>query len=156
MAGAHLDCRLLPETDEKEFLAAMRKTLNNDSIKITVIKSLPKSQPTSTETVFYENLRLAIQKKYPNAITINMMMPNVSDLGYFRSLDIPAYGTLPTYCSKEEVKAVHATNEHIRIKSLYDGAEVYADFLNRMMDISVETGQEYGKFFLRLHATMLQ
>lgn len=133
VAGAQLDCRLLPETDEQEFLNMIRKTLKNDNIKITVLKTLPNNQISSTETVYYKNLSLAIKEKYPEAKTMDMMMPNINDLGSFRAKNIPAYGTLPIFCEIEEVRSVHGKDEHLHISSLYDGAEVYYNFIRRMM-----------------------
>ncbi len=133
VAGAQLDCRLLPETNEQEFLNMIRKTLKNDDIKITVLKTLPNNQVSSTETVYYKNLSLAIQEKYPEAKTIDMMMPNINDLGSFRAKNIPAYGTLPIVCDIEEVRSVHGKDEHLHINSLYDGAEVFENFIRRMI-----------------------
>ncbi len=134
VAGAQLDCRLLPETNEQEFLEMIRKTLKNNDIKITVLKTLPNNQISSTETVYFKNLSLAIKDKYPKASTMDMMMPNINDLGSFRAKNIPAYGTLPIFCDTEEVRSVHGKNEHLHLTSLYDGAEVYANFLKRMME----------------------
>ena len=134
VAGAQLDCRLLPETNEQEFLYEIKKKLKNDDIKITVLKTLPNNQISSTETIYYKNLSLAIQDKYPNATTMDMMMPNINDLGSFRAKNIPAYGSLPVYCDTEEVRSVHGKDEHLHISSLYDGAEVYANFLKRMIE----------------------
>ena len=132
IAGAQLDCRLLPETDDQQFLDMIRKQLKDESIKITVIKSLPKNDPSSSETIFFKNLTRAIQEKYPKSTTIDMMMPNVNDLGVFRAENIPAYGTFPIFCDIEEVRCVHGKNEHLHIASLYSGAEVYHSFLRKM------------------------
>ncbi len=132
VAGAHLDCRLLPETNEQEFLTMIRKKLNNDDIKIKVIKSSPSVEPSNTENLFLKNLALAIQENYPTSTTMSMMMPNANDLGVFRAKNLPSYGTLPIYCDIEEVRSVHGKNEHLHIHSLYTGADVYANFLELM------------------------
>ena len=129
---AHLDCRLLPETNEQEFLSKIKKRLKNDRIQITVLKTLPPNSPSSTETVFFENLSLAIKKKYPGSETVDMMMPNINDLGVFRAKNIPSYGTLPIYCDTEEIRSVHGHDEHLHISSLHDGADVYYYFLKKM------------------------
>jgi carboxypeptidase PM20D1 len=134
-AYAHLDCRLLPETDEMEFLSRIKKHLGNDNIEITVLNTLPPFEASSPETVFFKNLSLAIKDKYPNAKTIDMMMPNINDLWAFRTKNVPAYGTLPIFCETEEVRSVHGSDEHLKISSLYDGAEVYYYFLKRMIRI---------------------
>ncbi len=134
VAGAYLDCRLLPETDENEFLEKIRKKLKNDDIKVSVINSVPKIIPSDVKTVFYKNMSLAIQEKYPNSVTIDMMMPNVNDLGLFRLENIPAYGTLPIFCDKEEIRSVHGKNEHLHLESLHSGAEVFYNFLSKMIN----------------------
>ena len=133
VASAQLDCRLLPETNEQEFLTMIRKKLNNDAIKIKIIKSSPVVEPSDTETTFRKNLALAIQQNYPTAKTMNMMMPNTNDLGGFRAKNIPSYGTLPIFCDAEEVRSVHGKNEHIHINSLYAGGDVFTSFLKLMI-----------------------
>jgi len=133
VASAQLDCRLLPETNEQEFLTMIRKKLNNDAIKIKIIKSSPVVEPSDTETTFRKNLALAIQQNYPTAKTMNMMMPNTNDLGGFRAKNIPSYGTLPIFCDTEEVRSVHGKNEHIHINSLYAGGDVFTSFLKLMI-----------------------
>lgn len=133
VAGAQLDCRLLPDTNEQEFLTIIRKKLKNEDIKIKVIKSSPNVEPSNTETSYRKNLALAIQQNYPTATTMNMMMPNTNDLGGFRAKNIPSYGTLPIYCDTEEVRSVHGKNEHLHINSLYNGGDVFASFLKLMI-----------------------
>jgi len=131
-AIAHLDCRLLPETNENEFLEEIKKRLGNKNIKITIIKQSPQVKPSSTVNIYYENLKNAISKKYPNTATISLLLPNVSDLRAFRAKNINAYATIPVYLTREQVEAVHNINENISIKSLYDGADVYYNFLHFM------------------------
>jgi len=111
----------------------IRKRLKNDQIKINVLKSLPGDEVSSKETIFYKNFSLAIKDKYPNAATMSLMMPNVSDLGSFRSRHVPAYGSIPIIIEKEEAESIHGKEEHLHIKALYDGAEVYQNFLERMV-----------------------
>lgn len=133
VAGAQLDCRLLPETNEQEFLTMIRKKLKNEDIKIKVIKSSPHVEPSNTETTYRKNLALAIEQNYPTATTMNMMMPNTNDLVGFRAKNIPSYGTLPIFCDTEEVRSVHGKNEHLHINSLYNGGDVFAGFLKLMV-----------------------
>lgn len=132
MAGAQLDCRLLPETNEYEFVRMIKKRLKNDNIKIKVIKNMPSNNISSVSTIYFKNLSKAIQSKYPEADVINIMMPNVNDLGAFRAKSIPSYGTLPIIFDTEEVRSVHGKDEHIHIKSLYDGADVFEGFIQHM------------------------
>ncbi len=130
--GAFLDCRLLPNTDEKEFFDLIKKRLNNDAIKITVINSMPSSEPSHVNNIFYKNISKSITENFPESITLPLMMPNINDLGAFRAKDIPAYASIPIYLTKDQVESIHGENEHISIKSLYTGAEVYYNFISKM------------------------
>lgn len=132
LTGAYLDCRLLPDTDEKEFLNDIKKRLNNDAIKITIVKNMPRTKPSSIDNVYYKNLKNAILNKYPTAEVLPLMLPNINDLGAFRAKNILAFGSMPIYLSRKQAEGIHNINEHISIKLLYDGAEVYYDFLKKM------------------------
>ncbi len=127
--GAYLDCRLLPLTNELDFLNEIKKRLKNDSIKITVVENMPKTKPSITNNIYYKNLSKAIEEKYPTSKVMPIMLPNINDLGAFRAKGIPAYASIPVYLSRDQVEGIHNKNESISISSIYDGAEVYFDFL---------------------------
>lgn len=137
-AKAGLDCRLLPETNEKEFEAEIRKRLKNEKISIELIKSTPGNLPSSNSNIFYKNLKNAILEQYPDAKTIDVIMPNINDMGYFRALDIPAYGCIPIRLSKSEVESVHGIDERIPLTELETGANVFYIFLKKMIYASPE------------------
>jgi len=129
---AYLDCRLLPQTDSDLFLKEIKKRLDNENIKITIVEQSPQIKPSSVDNLYYKNLEKAIAEKYPNSKIIPVSLPNTNDLGVFRENDIAAYSTIPVYLTKEQVKTIHNNNENIPIKALYDGAEVYYNFLLNM------------------------
>ncbi len=131
---AFLDCRLQPDKDEDEFIKYIQKTLKNDSIKVSIIENMPKTIPSSTDNVFYENLGKAIQLNYPGSQVTPVMMPNVNDLGAFRAKGVLAFATIPVYLKKEHIEGIHNRNEHIPVEALYNGAQVYFDFLQLMME----------------------
>ena len=135
---ASLDCRLLPETDEKEFEAEIRKRLKNENITIKVINSTPRNRPSSNSNIFYKNLKNAILEQYPDAKTIDVLMPNINDMGYFRALDVPAYGSIPIRLSKSEVESIHGIDERLPLKELESGIEVYYIFLKKMIYASAD------------------
>jgi carboxypeptidase PM20D1 len=131
-AGAYLDCRLLPDTDEDIFLKEIKRRLNNENIKITIVEQSPGIKPSSIKNIYYKNLEKAISKKYPSSKIIPVSLPNTNDLGVFRENNIAAYATIPVYLTKEQVKTVHNSNENISVTALYNGAEVYYNFLLNM------------------------
>jgi acetylornithine deacetylase/succinyl-diaminopimelate desuccinylase-like protein len=131
---AYLDCRLLPEQDENEFLRDIKKTLKNDSIKITITENMPKAKPSSTSNIYFHNLEKAIQLNYPDSEIIPVMMPNVCDLGAFRTKGITSFASIPVYLAMEHVESIHNTDERIPVKALYEGAQVFHNFIQLMME----------------------
>ncbi len=140
--GAYLDCRLLPSIDENEFLKDLKKRLNNDAIKITVVENMPRTKPSSISNIYYKNLENAILNKYPDAEVLPLMLPNINDLGSFRAKNVLAFASIPVYLSREQAESIHNENEHISIRLLYDGAEVYYDFLK---NLELEAGINHKK-----------
>lgn len=129
---AYLDCRLLPMTDENKFLNQIKKILNNDAIKISIIQKMPRTKPSDIENIFFKNYEKAIRNKYSDASVLPILLPNVNDLGAFRAKGIPCFASIPVYLTRDEVESVHNKNEHINIRSLQDGAEIYYGFLELM------------------------
>lgn len=132
--GAYLDCRLLPSTNEKEFLQMVKKRLDNDSIKITVKENMPRTNPSSIDNFFYEKYKEAIQEKHTTATVLPIMLPNVNDLGAFRAKGILGYASIPVYLTRDEVESIHNKNEHINKSSLYDGSDIYLRFLELLQE----------------------
>lgn len=139
IAGAYLDCRLLPQTDEKEFLQSIKKTLKNDNIKITVVDSHVKTNPTSTNNIFYQNLSKAIVHNFPKSRVVPILLPSINDLGILRRLNIPSYACNPVVLEREVLESIHSKDEHLPIKALDQGTKVYLDFLRLMADSTKKT-----------------
>jgi acetylornithine deacetylase/succinyl-diaminopimelate desuccinylase-like protein len=133
VARAGLDCRLLPETDETAFAEEIRKRLKNNNIRMRVVKSTPRNRPSSTKNIFHKNLKAAILEQYPEAATMNLIMPNINDMGYFRAKNVPAYGTIPINLSRIQAKSIHGDDEYISLKALDEGTEVFYIFLKKMI-----------------------
>ena len=92
---ALLDCRLLPQQSQEDFLNHLKKTLNNDLIKITVINDMPEMKPSSSNSVFYQNLEKVILNSYPNSHVLEVLIPNCNDAGIFRSNGVPSFSCIP-------------------------------------------------------------
>jgi acetylornithine deacetylase/succinyl-diaminopimelate desuccinylase-like protein len=130
--GAYLDCRLMPSTNENEFIAEVKKRLKNDNIKINIVELAIKSEASSIESIYYQGLEKAIIKKYENAEVMPILLPNINDLGVFRTKGIPCYASVPIMLSRKQAESVHNENENISIPLLYDGSDVYYNFLKNI------------------------
>ena len=107
----------------------IRETLDNDRIEISVLSAYPTNFPSPSEVVYHEALESAIKEVYPDVDVIDMLMPNVNDLGYFRALNVPAYGCIPIEISTDIARNIHGKDERIPVGGLEDGMQVYFRFL---------------------------
>lgn len=130
-----LDCRLLPDTDEDKFLKDLKKILRNEKIQVDIVSKTQKTMNSSKDNIYYYNLMQAIKLNYAGTQVIPIMLPNLNDLGAFRSKGVPSYASIPVYFTREQVESVHNKNENISIKALYDGARVYYDFIELMQKL---------------------
>ena len=126
-AYAEVDCRLLPGTDPKAFLAAIRKVVADDNIKIDVLLNFPPvSSPQKTE------LMTAIEtlaRRDDKAPVVATMTSGFTDSHYFRQKKIIAYGFVPIATTVGEPHGVHGVNEHIDLKELGRAIQRTAELL---------------------------
>lgn len=127
--SAMIDCRLLPAQSNDRFLKKIRKRLNNDSIKISVLKEIPEMQPSDTSSFFYRQLEASILQIYPQSKIIPMFLPNFNDTGFFRGKGVNAYSIIPIIVSTDFMLSIHDFNERLPLEVLYPGKDVYLAFL---------------------------
>ena len=133
-ATALLDCRLLPSTSSDDFLATIKKRLNNDAIKIKVINEMPEMPAIEEATFFYDCLAAVILKQYPKSHVLKVMMPNFNDVGVFRVEGVPAISSIPVEIDVAYLKNIHKNNERIPTHILKQGQTVYTAFIEKCFE----------------------
>jgi acetylornithine deacetylase/succinyl-diaminopimelate desuccinylase-like protein len=134
---ALVDCRLLPNTNRNDFLLNLKKRLDNDSIKISVLYETPPMKPTSDTTFFYRSIHQSIKNSYPAAEIIPVMMPSFNDVGLFRSKGINCYSYFPIQINSRDInsiKHIHNYDEFIPIEYLETGKKTYDGFIEIIMN----------------------
>ncbi|WP_053069183.1 M20/M25/M40 family metallo-hydrolase [Bizionia psychrotolerans] len=132
--SAILDCRLLPNESTENFISYLKKSLDNDLIEIEIIKETLYSDPSSENTIFYKNLKGAIQQNYPYSKIASVILPNANDAPAFRAHGIPAYSTVPIKLEKKYLESVHTYNERIPKDVLQKGHATYTRFLELCLE----------------------
>ncbi len=120
-AYAEIDCRLLPGSDPKKFLAALEKAIGDNDIKVaTILNFPPVSSPQKSE------LMTAIEtlaRRTDKAPVVPTMLAGFTDSHYFRQKKLIAYGFIPISINPDEARGVHGINERISVKELGDGIQ---------------------------------
>jgi acetylornithine deacetylase/succinyl-diaminopimelate desuccinylase-like protein len=131
-AEATLDCRLLPDTAEEEFLAYLRQTIDDPSVLIEILQPTEPAPASPTEGVVYDAIKAAARRIYPDAVVAPAMAVGGTDSRFFRRLGVPAYGFVPFLLTKEQVGTVHGVDEQLPVDQLGPAIRVVYEALLAM------------------------
>ncbi len=131
-ARAVFDCRLLPETDEKQFLAHVKRIVSPYEVSVNVIRSSPFT-PTSEQNLYYAAMEDAILSVFDESLVVPFMFVAVNDNRFFRRKGIPAYGLLPAIMHEELMESIHYFDERFPVEALDKGMEVYVNLIDTLL-----------------------
>ena len=133
-ATASLDCRLLPGTTIEQWVAQIRKVLDDPSIKIDVVLNFPSSH-SPDDSALVSTIRQAVGQEYPGTAVIFTPLEAFTDSHLFRERGIASYGFSPFAVAGDDVRRIHGNDERIPVKSFQAGVrlmyQVVYDFSRR-------------------------
>jgi acetylornithine deacetylase/succinyl-diaminopimelate desuccinylase-like protein len=120
-ARAALDARLLPDTDEQAFLAALRDRLGKD-VEASVRLASPPSPPSPAEGPVWSALATGFVGDRPGGPpVVPVFIAGITDARYFRERGIAAYGISPFELEPPLVRTVHGPDERIPLAAFDAG-----------------------------------
>ena len=132
LASAELDCRILPDQDADEFLASIRRRIDDPQISVEELMLFSPAESTSDTGLF--NLLEAVSKDhYPTAGVVTAVLGGFTDSHFFRDLGITSYGYIPVVVPEQDTRSVHGNNERISIDTFERGVEIMTDVLMRFV-----------------------
>lgn len=128
-AEATLDCRLLPETDPEEFLAALTDRLRPYGVTTEVAFS--DGPHGESEGPLLTLLAEVCEGAFPDAAFAPVLCPAFTDSRYFRQLGADAYGLVPVMLGNDELATFHGIDERIPLEGLRQGCRVMYEIVAR-------------------------
>lgn len=128
-AEATLDCRLLPGADAAEFIAEMKKRVNDPRVTIDLVSTPNNTGVSRSDTPLFAAIRQAILKHHPEAAVTPMLVPHGTDSSNLRKLGIPAYGLTPMVLDLATAGTMHSDEERIPVAEFYKGIRIFYDVL---------------------------
>jgi len=125
-SSAELDCRILPDQDEAEFLEGIRSRIADDHIEIEQIM-LFSAAASSADTNLYSILEESIRKNFPSAGIAPGVTTGFTDSHFFRDIGIESYGYNPAVRPAAAASSVHGNNERIGIATFNRGVEIMVE-----------------------------
>ncbi|MFA5078596.1 MAG: M20/M25/M40 family metallo-hydrolase [Dehalococcoidia bacterium] len=130
-AEAEVDTRLLPGQGMQDWIAFVKKQLDDDEIQIEFIMR-GEGNASDMHTPEYATIEAGLLEHYPGAIAAPYLMLGTTDSRFFRERGIVSYGFCPAVIPAEHLKSIHGTDEKIGINSMRKGTEVYKDIVARL------------------------
>ena len=131
MAGATVNCRIMPGEKVEDVTATLKRVLADDQISLTPIGQPVLSDPSAIE----EGLLGAIEKTsaefWPGVPVVPVMSAGATDGSYLRNAGIPTFGHSGLAGDVDDVRA-HGQDERVAVKAFYEGNEYLYRLVKRL------------------------
>lgn len=117
--------RLNPADSVASAEAYLKKTVNDDSVEITVLESFEPSPISETGCESWNKVASAVANTWPGCIVTPYLMVQCSDSRHYRDLSNHVYRFSAMDMTAEERKSIHGNNEKIRLESISRAVEFY-------------------------------
>lgn len=133
-ATANVNCRILPGVPIDEVRTELEKVVDDPAIAITLEgePGLQSTPPPLTERMLSVS-REAGATIWPGVPLVPTMSTGATDGRYLNAAGIPTYGLSGMFAEPEGTGA-HGLNEHLLVKSLYDGRDFLYMVTKRLAD----------------------
>jgi acetylornithine deacetylase/succinyl-diaminopimelate desuccinylase-like protein len=131
-ARAHVSCRVMPPRTAQDLLTTLRGVLADTGITITVTSDLTKKSHAVASELMPEVMDAVTAVTHamygPDVVVIPTMSTGGTDGVYLREGGIPTYGVSGMWGGG----GAHGRDEHLPIKSFYDGQEFLYRLVHRL------------------------
>ena len=117
--------RLNPDDSVKTAIDYLKKTVNDDTIEISVKNEMEPSPVSKTDCEAWEKVKNAVSDTWKGCIVSPYLMVQCSDSRHYRDLSDHVYRFSAMDLTSEERATIHGNNERIRLTTLHKAVEFY-------------------------------
>ena len=131
-AEATVDCRLLPTTDPLEFVAEMRRIVDDPDVEVEIVYQHDSGMSSMDTPVVSIAAQVIREKLGEDSFLMPQLSPGFTDSHAYRAAGGQAYGFTPALLTREELTTIHGHNERISVANLRLGTEVLFEVVRRL------------------------
>jgi carboxypeptidase PM20D1 len=117
--------RLNPEDTVDSALERLKKTVNDDRVKITLGSHMNPSRVSLTDSEGWKKVASAVANNWPGCVVSPYLMVQCSDCRHYGRISDKVYRFSAMDMTSEERKTIHGNNERIRLESINKAVEFY-------------------------------
>src|SRR5213078_4713632 len=122
MAGANVNCRILPGVSPASVKARLVEVLADPKITVTFVGDATQSKPSALRPDVMSAVESLTRQMFPGVIVVPVMSTGATDGLYLRNGEIPTYGVDGTFGDIDDVRA-HGRDERVGVKQYFEGLE---------------------------------
>jgi acetylornithine deacetylase/succinyl-diaminopimelate desuccinylase-like protein len=122
MAGANVNCRILPGVSPASVKDKLVEVLADPQIKVSFVGEANPSKPSPLRPDVMNAVETLTKQMFPGVVVVPVMSTGATDGLYLRNAEIPTYGIDGTYGDLDDVRA-HGKDERVGVKQFYEGLE---------------------------------
>ncbi len=123
--------RLSPADSVASAVEYLRKTVNDDSVELTVLESNEPSPVSETGCDRYYKVADSVAETWTGTVVTPYLMVQCSDSRHYRDISRHVYKFSAMDLTSEERKTIHGNNERIRLETIAKSVEFYIRLLNK-------------------------
>ena len=122
LAGANVNCRILPGVSPAAVKDKLVEVLADPKIKVSFVGEATPSKPSPLRPDVIGAVESLTKEMFPGVIVVPVMSTGATDGLYLRNGEIPTYGIDGSFGDIDDVRA-HGRDERIGVKQFYEGLE---------------------------------
>ncbi|MBK5200580.1 MAG: M20/M25/M40 family metallo-hydrolase [Spirochaetaceae bacterium] len=126
---ALLNCRVLPGDSDEVIIKYIKKIINNDNIKITVVNYKEPSPISTINTEAWNTLKNTIKRTFPDSITTSFLMMGGTDAKHYHNVCDNIYRFEPCQMNQSEIAKMHNDNERMSFDNIHNATKFYLDLI---------------------------
>jgi acetylornithine deacetylase/succinyl-diaminopimelate desuccinylase-like protein len=131
-AEAQLDVRLLPGEQPEEFLAELRRVVDDPGVEIEPQKGFRLPNESAVDTELFRTIERVLARHYPGVPVTTKMLTGATESVLFRPLGVVAYGFTPLLTTSEEVATAHGDDERINEATVRRSTGVFYEIVREL------------------------
>src|SRR6185369_4775531 len=122
MAGANVNCRILPGVSPTSVKDNLVEVLADPQIKVSFVGEANPSKPSPLRPDVMNAVETLTKQMFPGVVVVPVMSTGATDGLYLRNGEIPTYGVDGTFGDADDVRA-HGRDERVGVKQYFEGLE---------------------------------
>jgi acetylornithine deacetylase/succinyl-diaminopimelate desuccinylase-like protein len=122
MAGANVNCRILPGVSPASVRDKLIEVLADPQIKLSFVGDANPSKPSPLRADVMNAVESLTKQLFPGVVVVPVMSTGATDGLYLRNSEIPTYGVDGTFGDLDDVRA-HGKDERVGVKQFFEGLE---------------------------------